>query len=499
MTFDNLVINRRTALKGIGLAALLGTSSVPLGCRGTARNGVETMDLLDLTFDLDDTIRPFALVAPGFEAVDEPRPGAMRSVVRTDQGLAAPFAAIEASVEASQEADVVMGLFSAVGDHVAVVFSPTRGQVGVEVRREGVTHVVAQTAADLQAPFEIAFVICENQVTALADTGKGWRALLTERDKVASLVDLRDAATLSAFVFGYGAAGPVGEVRLRGVRAGPFGMAGLRDPHLVQRPDGTAYVRDGLVYMTFTCAGLGFFQQAHWGVFTLKLDDPTSLQQVAQLYSRRDGLVLGDHAGQIIVDEPNGQFVVLTSSWGDFDFNGVHVRHTVTSDNVLAGIHLLETERLNLPTQVSSWDPAATQIDGRWHVAFVESPSQDPFDFHPALAAGAAGAAYDSGLELVGADTSLRQCEGPILQRVGDRWYLLASDGEARRYPVYDLSVELLGHLDAPYGTNIPHPQIVEGSDGGYVMVTFDGTQYGEEVLGYGGHGDVLILSSRPR
>jgi hypothetical protein len=48
------------------------------------------------------------------------------------------------------------------------------------------------------------------------------------------------------------------------VRAGAFGYTGLRDPHLVQRPDGSAVVRNGKAFLTFTCAGMGFFQQAHW-------------------------------------------------------------------------------------------------------------------------------------------------------------------------------------------------------------------------------------------
>ncbi len=139
-----------------------------------------------------------------------------------------------------------------------------------------------------------------------------------------------------------------------------------------------------------------------------------------------------------------------------------------------------------------------TRIDDRWHLAFVESPSQDPFDFHPALAVGEPGAAYDEEFALVGADTALHQCEGPILQQVGGEWYLLASDGDRRVYRVYDLSLKRLGTLDAPYGTNIPHPQIVERPGGGYLIVTFDGKQYGEDVLGYGGHGDVVILSSSP-
>ncbi len=454
--------------------------------------------ILDLSFRVQTQYRPFELVAPGFEQV-RIQPGPARSLVRLDAGPAAPFAAVELSVAAIDGAEVVAGLFSASGDSVAAVFSPARRQVRIEVRRDGDTRVVAETAVELQTPVKAAFAVCENQVTALVDTGDGWQPVVTNRDDVAALIDLRDPATLATFSYGYGVGGTGGEARFSRVTAGPFGMAGLRDPHLVQRPDGTAYIRDGKAYLTFTCAGLGFFQQAHWGVFTLDLADPTELRQVAQLYARRDGLLLGDHAGQLVIDERGGRFIALNTSWGDFDDGGVHAMHTATSDDLLSGVHLLETKRLDLPTKLSSWDPGATQIDGRWHVSFVESPSQDPFDFHPALAAGPAGAAYDEGLELVGADPSLHQCEGPILQRVDGEWHLLASDGVAREYPVYDLTMKRLGALDAPYGTNIPHPQIVERPDGGWLMVTFEGTQYAEDVLGYGGHGDVVIMSAGPR
>jgi hypothetical protein len=162
---------------------------------------------------------------------------------------------------------------------------------------------------------------------------------------------------------------------------------------------------------------------------------------------------------------------------------------------------VLATERLALPTAVSSWDPALTKIGGRWHVAFVESPAQQPaFVFHPALAAGPRGADYADGLALLGADTSVGQTEGTILQRFGSTWYLLASDGDARQYPVYDLGMRMLGTLDAPYGTNIPHPMVVgvRTPDGpGHWLLTFDGTQYAEPVLGYGGHGDFIVMAAR--
>ncbi|MGZ4489675.1 MAG: hypothetical protein ACXVEU_02360, partial [Nocardioidaceae bacterium] len=387
-------------------------------------------------------------------------------------------------------------------EQVVATYDAARRRVTIEVRQAGRTRVVRRRTVALPDSFTFAFAVCENQVTALVRAAGDWRPLLTERRKVATLVDLRDPATLRRLGYAWGGRPGRGAVRLGGVRAGLFGMTGVRDPHLVQHADGTPYVVDGKAYLTCTCAGLGFFQQAHWGVFTLDLADPTRLEQVAQLYSLRDGLLLGDHAGQLVRDDDTGTWLVGTSSWGDFDFDGVHARTLTTTDDLLSGVHVLATERLALPTAVSAWDPGMTRIDGRWYVGFVESTSQKPFDFHPALAAGPPGAGWGEPLSLVGAATDLHQCEGPILARAGDRWWLLASDGDSRNFPVFDLRMRRVGRLDAPYPTNIPHPQLLPLSDGdhpdrGYLLVTFDGSQFAPKTMGYGGHGDVIVMRAR--
>lgn len=452
--------------------------------------------MLDLSFRLIERYRPFELVAPGFEQVNEVSGARVTGLRRGVAAPVAPFVAVEVTVDEAPKTGLVAGLATKDDEHVLACYDPGKGTVSIEVRRQGRTTVVSQRQLRLEAPFGFAFVLCENQVTAVADNGQGWQPLLTERDGVAALVDLREAATLSSYAVAYGAATETDEVVLGTVRAGAFGYTGLRDPHLVQRPDGSALVRDGKAYLTFTCAGMGFFQQAHWGVFTLDLDDLTSLEQVAQLYTRRDGLLLGDHAGQLIVAE-DGHTLVGLSSWGDFSFNGVHVRHASTDTDLTRGVHVLETEPLALPTEVSSWDPSFTLIDDRWYVAFVESPSQDPFTFHPALAVGEAGKPYGAELSLVDVDDTMREGEGPIIQQLNGAWYVLASNKDAEEYPVYDLEMRNLGSLQAPYVTNIPHPQVVNLQGGGHLLVTFDGTQYGEDVLGYGGHGDVVVMAAR--
>ena len=457
---------------------------------------------VDLHFAVTNQYRPFDLIAPRFvqfDSVVTPRRSAFTgTLLTTDIRPVAPYGTVTVEVRRLDDtAGVTAGLAGDAGS-VLGFYDVETGQAGIEITVGGAATVVKSVPADLPAPFGFALVVNENAVTVLADTtgtGAGWQPLLTERDGVRALIDLRDPAVLGELGYAYGGRG-TGSTVLGRVRAGYFGQAGVRDPHVVQHADGRPYVKDGKLYLTMTNAGLGFFQQAHWAVWTVDLADPSKLEQVATLFFQRDGVVLGDHAGQIVYDDERRQFIVAMSSWGDFDFDGVHVRHTTTRADVLSGVHVLATERLVLPTTVSSWDPSLTKIDGRWHVAFVESPTQQPaFVFHPALAAGPRDAEYDEDLELVGADTSLDQTEGTILQKIDGEWYLLASDGHARRYPVYDLSLRRLGVLDAPYGTNIPHPMIVPVGRAWW-LITFDGTQYAEPVLGYGGHGDFILMKA---
>jgi hypothetical protein len=449
--------------------------------------------LTGLRFRPAHRFRPVALVAPGF-AAHEPGPLEPDGLVLAATGPVAPFAAVQAEVRtepgtAGVRARVELGLATADGDHVLATWSARSRRVAISVRRGRHTRVLRRRTTTLGTSFRLAFALCENQVTVLADDGHGWRPLLTERSKVAAQVDLRREEVLAGHRYAWGGAG----VRLAGVRAGLFGQAGLRDPHLVQHADGTPYVRDGRMFLTWTCAGLGFFQQAHWSVWSMDPADPAAMRLEAQLFTRRDGLVLGDHAGQLVRD--GDRWLVATSSWGDFRPGSIHVRHTTTTDDLLSGVHLLETERTPLPTELGAWDPALTRVDGRWHVAYVESPSQRPFRFHPVLASTAAAEWTDD----LRADASLggmRQCEGPVLVTLDGATRLAASDGGHRRYPVFELDGTPAGRLDAPYGSNIPHPQLVPDPAGGWLMVTFDGTAPHRDVLGYGGHGDVLVLHS---
>ena len=448
--------------------------------------------IFDLSFETVNRFRPFSLVAPGFEVDTAGEPGPDRLVL-AGSDPPAPYAAVEVRLPpASGDAapgGVAVGLATAHGDHVLVRWSAAASRLQLSLRQGGRTRVLRRRTVRGDGPHRVAFALCENQVTALVDTGAGWQPVLTERAKVAAAVDLRREDVLAGYRYAWSGDGVAPDA----VRAGVFGMAGLRDPRLVQHADGSPYVEDGRFFLTWTCAGLGFFPQAHWSVWSMDPATPEDMRLEAQLFSRRDGLVLGDHAGQLVRD--GDRWLVVTSSWGDFAPGRIHVRHTSATDDVLHGVHVLDTEPAPLPTEHGSWDPSLLRLDGSWHVAFVESPSQRPFDFHPALATGP-GPAWTDDLTLVAAADGLHRCEGPVFATVEGQTWLLASDGRHRSYPVFDLTGRRAGRLDAPYLSNIPHPQLVPDPGGGWWLVTFDGTGYAPKVMGYGGHGDVVVMHS---
>ncbi len=270
----------------------------------------------------------------------------------------------------------------------------------------------------------------------------------------------------------------------------------MRDPHVVQYADGTPYIKDGKLYFTLTNAGLGFFEKAHWGVWTMDLSDYTKIEQVGNIFWRNappstvpPDKVLGHHAGQIIRDEEfeggTGRWIAVVSSWGDFGPQGgdralapreytypdtgsngepvgdppavvppyeppvdILYDEKPLSLNILTGVHVLEGKKhpvnnIPFPTE-GKWDPGLTRIDGRWYLAYVIA--LDLFsDFQPALARSPVGGDHLTAVEFVGADWEKVATEGPIIQKLGGEWRLFASCGDdepARfegRYPIYFL------------------------------------------------------------
>jgi len=429
-------------------------------------------------------------VLPRFEIVARRRP-----VDLVAPGPAAPLLAPYAAVTADVLGPATLSL---TGGEVRLAGSYDGTGAGLEVTTGGrtTTHRSRRHGRTDGPVAELGLTLTGTHLSVFTRGDGPWtvrgRLDLTDR------IDTRDEEWLAGLTSDSDGA-------LSGLRSGGFGQLGLRDVRQVTHADGTTYRLDGRVLLTATSAGPGFFDTAHTSVWSL---DPATLElsHRSDLFFRRPDRpgAYGDHATHLLRD--GDRWLVATSTWGDFDRrrSGASVSTTLaeTTDDLLTGRHLLDTRPLVLPTtglkSVGVWDPHLVRSDDGWMVGFVTAPRF--FRFHPALAA---GPSLDE-LSLRAAATDRIATEGTTLMRLDGSWRVLASDGrdgrrgQRRAYPVFDLDLQEIGALDAPYPTNIPWPTLVADRDS-WLLVGFNGRPYGGPLPGYGTHGEVVFARPESR
>ena len=436
--------------------------------------------------------RPFALVAPTAPTVAVDATG-------TVVPQPAPYVTLTGELLAPT-ASARLTLASC-GARLSASYDGETGRVGLEVADAArtTTHRSRRFGRCPTPPRQLALTLTGLHLTAFAHDGQAW----TARGRV----DLRDRLDTHAEDF-------VAELQAVAegtatAECGAFGQLGLRDLRFVTTAEGEPVREGGAWLLTATNAGPGFFDAGHTGVWSL---DPETwaLTHRADLFFRRSDRpgVYGDNATHLVHD--GDHWLVATSTWGDLDLTTPERRRRATVGITLAestadltrGRHVLDTRALRLPTDglgpVGSWDPHLVRDGRRWLVGFVSAPKL--FRFHPAVAG---GPTLDD-LSLIGAAPGRRATEGTTLLRTAQGWRVVASDGrdgrrgQRKAYPVFDLGLNQLGQLDAPYLTNLPWPALARDPDrpGHWLMVAFNGRTAGGDVLGYGTHGDVVVLRS---
>ncbi|RYC07418.1 hypothetical protein [Nocardioides zhouii] len=434
-------------------------------------------------------LRPVDLVAPGSVQFDTTT-GGIVALPAVAPYVAATTTAVEGAVLA----------FGLGGRRLAA--SLEDGSVSLRVTSGDETQVLrSRRFHRAEDPLGIALTLTGTHVTGWTREDDRWVARarhdLRDDDGTGRALDTRDEVALADLRV---------ELPDGGGTAGAFGQLGLRDVRFVTDEDGRPVRDDEVLWLTATSAGPGFFDTAHTSVWRL---DPTSLDlaHAGDLFFRRPDRpgVFGDHATHLV--RSSGGWLVATSTWGDFETpttragrrtpSGLRVTLAESDADLLRGTHVLDTRELPLPTDglasIATWDPHLVRRDGQWLVGFVSA--RRFFDFHPALAG---GPALDV-LRLLGAATDRTATEGTTLVEVDGDLIVLASDGRdsprgmRARFPVFDLAMGETGMLDAPYPTNLPWPALARVDDG-WLMATFNGSPAGGTLLGYGTHGDLVLM-----
>ena len=412
----------------------------------------------------------------------------------------APYACVRATLSphAPLSTPVVLTLTSG-DDRFDALWHPVSGQTALEVSVGGAAPTRWQSRRHGTGPHRpeaLALTLTGTHLTLLCREQGTWVA--RARHDVGHGVDTRDEGWLAGLHAHASDGGALQEVV-----AGGFGQLGLRDVRVVPTAAGEPWTDDGQVLLSATSAGPGFFDTAHTSLWWL---DPRSyeLAHASDLFFRRPGTrgAYGDHAVHVVRD--GDRWLVATSTWADFDTvrnPSVRVTLAETDADLTRGEHVLDTRELPLPTDglrsVGVWDPHLLRDDEVWRVGYVSARKY--FEFHPVVAS---GPSLDQ-LRLDAAATRRRATEGTTFARLDGQLRVLASDGRDNprrfrgRYPVLDLDLHEVGTLDAPYPTNIPWPTLVDLASE-RLLVTFDGTPYGGDLLGYGTHGDLLVMRAQP-
>ncbi|GAA4820079.1 hypothetical protein ACFQ0K_13595 [Nocardioides caeni] len=433
--------------------------------------------------------------------------------------LLAPHGAVEAALPATGAARIA--ITGPDGTVLAAVWDGRR--VALDVA--GGRHRSRRHGRPAPGAERLALTLTGRHLAALTRAGGTWTVRArVDLARVLPRLDVRDPGWLAGLRHTVTGGGEV--------RAGAFGQLGLRDVRLVSEADGSPYSPEGedCVLFTATSAGPGFFDTAHTSVWALHPDD--SITHRGDLFFTRPDRpgVYGDHASHLLRD--GDRWLVATSTWADFPAERrargsarVAVTLAESTADLTRGRHVLAARELALPTvgpSVGVWDPHLVRPHGPdgpddadgagrgWLVGYVSA--RRFFDFHPVVAA---GPTLDQ-LVVRGAATDRRATEGTTLHRDGARWCVLASDGRDNppdvrgRFSVFDLAMDEIGTLDAPYPTNIPWPTVVppapdepgsadgaDGPDAGWRLITFNGSPSGGALVGYGTHGDVVVMRER--
>lgn len=296
--------------------------------------------------------------------------------------------------------------------------------------------------------------------------------------RVLSAPTATGAELLAAYRNSFGVRADSGTIVLGRVEAGYFGQAGIRDPTIVTRPDGSPYIKDGKLYLTLSNGGLaGGIPAAHLGVFRMSLRDYSQIEEIGKIFFDRDDQVHGDHAAHLVHDPATGGFRVFAVTFGDYDvYNMASTEYATSSGDVLHGVSVLTPRPL-----ARGLDPYAVRVDGDWWLALSDGGTTTTYRY--------TDQAFEKPVLAGENDNGGEYYEGTKLCRIGRKWRITTSS--TTDYRVYDLHTKLLGTLDAPHPSGwIPHAMVLPvplpGQRTRYLQLSMDND--GDPVTGAFGH-----------
>ena len=381
---------------------------------------------------------------------------------------------------------VGVGLIKDLSNYLAVIYDSVAKQLKVDIQLSGTPVSRCVTDIELTAPCKIGFCQNETSISMFVDEGSGWR-YINHAGSYKNVLDLRNPISMKGWYHGYiFFTNKANTMKINSFKSGAFGQVGVRDHNVVRYTDGTPVIINNELYISATSAGVrNSIPGSHYSIFAMDLSS-YEVRETAKLLFKRNGLVLGDHAGNVVFDKEENCYHIFVSNWGDWENVGpAQVVYAKCYDDVLNGIKIIdETTMLNIPvtlTEGSAYDPDVIKIDGEWHIYYTESSKSADIS---SFSGYAKGKTLDSLVKV--ADDKVAQSgsyEGCKVQKIGGEWFVFSSNlteyrccnGKDMSF-VCNVNAPKIGNNSAkPHFTIVPVPC---GNKTKLIVVSFDNTQY---------------------
>jgi hypothetical protein len=271
-------------------------------------------------------------------------------------------------------------------NRVSAHYDVRTGNTYIECRSGGnppVVYANEPSGTTLQSGDKLSLCLNGVNVYALITKADG-RQYRGSPVNVKSFFDFRHITLLESAKWFFGATsnGAGNVARWSKFEVSTFGAVGLRDFAWVKYEDGTPYVLNGKLYFTATCAGVGNssggnpYTASHQGIFSF---DPITLEikKTGRTLIRYDGYVAGHHAGQLLFNRFNKQWLITATDFGTSDLHGdLKILCAKSFDrNILHTNGVYFAEVVNFGIANSVWDANWMYIGGEWKIAITVSDS----------------------------------------------------------------------------------------------------------------------------
>lgn len=422
-------------------------------------------------------------------------------ILQTTLGGALPLPQFWAEVEltqvgtaASGDERIGVGFTKDANNRIMAEWSKGTSNLYVSCRHNGgATSVVSvATSVTLTAGYRLGVSMCGNGVTVWTCAPAGTWSVRGTRD-VTSIRDFTVSANYASFVptLSFTGAG-ASTWKVDNFKAGRFGSAGLKDPMIVYRRDGSALMDSGKMVFTTTAlhptvsGGMG---GGYTGVYRMDLDT-YAWEQIGVVFMGRSSGTWND-LNLTGIEKADGTYKLFTATWGGVSGSALGIQSTDGAASDFSGSKIINMSALTVPTisgAVGWYDPSVIWDGSRYLMGYAATNALNfsPEKIYPLLAESSDLTTWTA----IGNDSAQSSYEGPFMYQAGGSWFVIVS---RRGSPVvYDATMANLGNVSAPLasdGNTIPHAVIVPHNSK-RVLLTFS---VARTANGYAERRDLLV------